>query len=153
MADTTTTKSVLKSVATTSAKINNLIIENGQLVFLYDIGRIAFDYKGKRVFYNQIVELQTEAERLALENPLDGYYFIIGSGILWVYKSRWIQITGKPESIDFIDVELPELGQENKLYVNKTEQNISVWDDEKGDYIKVANYTDSISVEDVIKLF
>ena len=147
------TKNVLKLVATTSAKIRNLTIENGQLVFLYDIGRIAFDYKGKRVFYNQIVELQTDAERLALENPLDGYYFIIGSGILWSYKSGWIQITGKPEGIEFIDVELPELGQENKLYVNKTEQNISVWDDEKGDYIKVANYTDSISVEDVKKLF
>lgn len=153
MADTTTTKSVLKLVATTSDKISNLVIASGQLVFLYDIGRIAFDYKGKRVFYNQIVELQTEAERLALESPLDGYYFIIGSGILWMYKSGWIQITGKPESIEFIDVDLPELGQENKLYVNKTEQNISVWDDKKGGYIKVANYTDSISVEEVKQLF
>lgn len=153
MADTTTTKSVLKLVATTSAKIRDLTIENGQLVFLYDIGRIAFDYKGTRVFYNQIVELQTEAERLTLENPLDGYYFIIGSGILWVYKSGWIQVTGKPESIEFIDAELPELGQEKQLYISKTEQNISVWDDEKADYIKVANYTDSISVEEVKNLF
>lgn len=152
MADTTQ-KSVFKLIATTSSKIRSLTIKNGQLVFLYDIGRIAFDYKGKRVFYNQIVELQTEVERLALEDPLDGYYFVIGSGILWAYKSGWFQITGKPEIIEFIDVELPELGQENKLYVNKTEQNISVWDDKKGDYIKVANYTDSISVEEVKQLF
>ena len=133
MADTT--KSVLKLVATTSSKIRNLTIQDGQLTFLYDIGRIAFDYKGKRVFYNQIVELQTEAERLALENPLKGYYFVIGSGILWTYKTEWIQITGKPNAIEFIDVELPELGQENKLYVNKTEQNISVWDDKTNQYI------------------
>ena len=151
MADTT--KSVLKLIATTSSKIRNLTIENGQLVFLYDIGRIAFDYKGTRVFYNQIVELETESERLALENPLDGYYFVIGSGVLWAYKAGWIQITGKPESIEFIDVELPELGQENKLYVNKAEQNISVWDEETNQYITVANYTSDVSVEDIEDLF
>ena len=151
MADTT--KSVLKLIATTSSKIRNLTIENGQLVFLYDIGRLAFDYKGTRVFYNQIVELETESERLSLENPLDGYYFVIGSGVLWAYKAGWIQITGKPDSIEFIDVELPELGQENKLYVNKAEQNISVWDDETNQYIAVANYTSDASVEDINNLF
>lgn len=151
MADTT--KSVLKLVATTSSKIRDLVIENGQLVFLYDIGRIAFDYKDNRVFYNQIVELNTEAERLALDNPLDGYYFIVGSGVLWAYKAGWIQITGKPESIEFIDVELPELGQEDKLYINKTEQDISVWDDETSKYIPVANYTMDATEEDINNLF
>jgi hypothetical protein len=148
-----TTKNVLKLVATTSSKIRNLTISDGQLVFLQDIGRIAFDFKGKRVFYNQIVELETDAERLALENPLDGYYFVIGSGVLWSYKGGWIQITNQPSNIEFIDVALPQLGQENKLYINKTERDISVWDDEIGDYIKVANYTDSISAEDIKKLF
>ena len=81
MADTTS-KSVLKLIATTSSKIRDLAIGNGQLIFLHDIGRLAFDYKGKRVFYNQIVELETEAERLELENPLSGYYFIISTGCL-----------------------------------------------------------------------
>lgn len=151
MADAT--KSVLKLVATTSSKIRNLTIQSGQLIFLHDIGRLAFDYNGKRVFYNQIVELQTEAERLSLENPLDGYYFVIGSGILWTYQAGWIQVTDKPDVIEFIDVELPELGQENKLYVNKTEQNISVWDDETSQYIYVANYTMDVTKEDIEKLF
>ena len=63
MADTTS-KSVLKLIATTSSKIRDLVIENGQLIFIQDLGRIAFDFKDKRVFYNQIVELDTEAERL-----------------------------------------------------------------------------------------
>lgn len=151
MADTT--RSVLKLIATTSKKIRNLTIENGQLVFLYDMGRLAFDYNGTRVFYNQIVELETELERLSLENPLDGYYFVIGSGVLWAYKSEWIQITGKPESIEFIDVELPELGQENKLYVNKAEQYISVWDDKTSQYIPVANYTIDATEKDIENLF
>lgn len=148
-----TTQNVLKLVATTSAKVRNLTIQNGQLVFLYDIGRLAFDYKDTRVFYNQIVELSTEAERLSLNDPLDGYYFVIDTAILWVYKSGWIQVTGKPVNIEFIDVELPELGQENNLYVNKTEQDISVWDNATSGYIKVANYTDKITEEDISALF
>jgi hypothetical protein len=151
MADTT--KNVLKLVATTSSKIRSLPISDGQLVFIQDLGRIAFDFKNKRVFYNQIVELETEVDRLNLESPLDGYYFVLGSGVLWFYKSGWTQITEKPNNIEFIDVDLPELGQEDKLYINKTEQNISVWDDKIEGYIKVANYTTSISSEEVKKLF
>ena len=154
MADTTnSTKSVLKLVATTSSKIRDLTIADGQLVFLYDIGRIAFDYKGTRVFYNQIVELESEGVRQSLENPLDGYYFVVGTGVLWAYKSGWTQLTGRPENIEFIDVDLPELGQEDKLYINKTEQNISVWDEETNQYIKVANYTMDATEKDIENLF
>ena len=62
MADTTT-KQWLTVVATTSDRIKDLVIKNGQLVFCHDAGVIAFDYKGKRTFYNQIIELETEQER------------------------------------------------------------------------------------------
>lgn len=156
MADTTNnTKSVLKLVATTSSKIRNLTIADGQLVFLYDIGRIAFDYKGTRVFYNQIVELESEVVRQSLENPLNGYYFILGSGRLWAYKDEWIPITEKPESVLFVGDEnlFPELGQEDKLYINKSRQDISIWDDESDKYIKVANYTNEATLEDIENLF
>ena len=153
MADTTSTKPVLKLVATTSTKIRDLTIQSGQLIFLYDIGRIAFDYKETRVFYNQIVELESEVVRQSLENPLDGYYFVVGTGVLWAYKSGWTQLTGSPENIEFIDVDLPALGQENKLYVNKTEQEVSVWDEETNQYIKVANYTMDATEEDIENLF
>ena len=153
MADTTNTKAVMSLVATSSSRIRELPIKNGQLVFVQDLGRIAFDYNNKRVFYNQIVELDTEAERLALDNPLNGYYFVIGSGVLWLYKNDWIQITEKPENILFIDVELPQLGQEDKLYINKAEQYISVWDDEINKYIVVAEKTQSMTSEEVIALF
>lgn len=148
-----TTKSVLKLVATTSSKIRNLPIESGQLVFLYDVGRIAFDYKDARVFYNQIVELETENDRLSLENPLDGYYFVVENGRLWAYKNGWISIAEKSEAVEFIDVELPELGQEDKLYVNKAEQNISVWDNETSQYICVANHIIDATDEDIDELF
>ena len=78
----TSTKSVMRLIATTSSKISELVIKDGQLIFIQDLGRIAFDFKGKRVFYNQIVELDTEAERLTLDSPLDGYYFVIDTDFI-----------------------------------------------------------------------
>ena len=154
MADTTT-KSVLKLVATTSSKIRDLIIQDGQLIFLQDVGRIAFDFKGKRVFYNQIVELGTEAERLTLDSPLSGYYFVIDSGVLWYYQNEWVQITEKPEQVVFIGVELPELGsaKEGTLYVNKAEREIAVFDSATNEYIIVSDYTHECTNDDIEGLF
>lgn len=153
MADTTNTKAVMSLIATTSSKVRDLVIKNGQLIFIQDLGRIAFDFKDKRVFYNQIVELDTEVERLALDSPLSGYYFVIDTAVLWHYQDKWIQITEKPQEVIFIGVELPELGQENKIYVDKNDKEISVWDEETNQYIKVANYTNEVSDEDILNLF
>ena len=153
MPDTRNTKSILSLVATTSSKIKNLVIKDGQLIFLQDLGRIAFDFKGKRVFYNQIVELETEADRLALEQPLDGYYFVIDSACLWFYKSGWIQITEKPQEILFVGTELPQLGQQGKLYVDIDDREISVWDEGTDSYITVSNYTAEVTDADIESLF
>lgn len=157
MADTNSTRSVLKLVATTSSKIRDLTISDGQLCFLYDIGRIAFDYKGSRVFYNQIVELESESVRQSLENPLNGYYFTIDEACLWAYKDGWIQITEKPEEIVFVgDANLfPELGQANKIYASTTEgsENISVWSEELGKYVVVADKTQEVTDDDILGLF
>lgn len=154
MADTTT-KSIMSLIATSSSRIKDLIIKDGQLIFIQDLGRIAFDFKGKRVFYNQIVELNTEAERLALENPLGGYYFVIDEACLWFYKDEWIQITDKPQEIVFVGVELPQLGQANKIYADTTEgsENISVWSEELGCYVVVADKTHEVTENDILSLF
>lgn len=142
-----------KVIATSSSKIRELPIRNGQLVFIQDLGRIAFDFKGQRVFYNQIVELDTEIDRQSLENPLNGYYFVIGSACLWHYKDGWIQITEKPQEVLFIGVELPKLGQEGKLYVDTDDKEISVWDEETNQYIAVSNFTEEVSDSDIENLF
>ena len=144
---------VMSLVATSSSRIRELTIKDGQLIFIQDLGRIAFDYKGRRVFYNQIVELETEAERLDLNEPLDGYYFVIDSACLWFYKSGWTQITEKPDNILFIDVELPQLGQQGKLYVDTDDREISVWNEEAGKYITVSNYTAEVTDADIESLF
>ena len=153
MSDTTTTKHIMSLIATTSSRIKDLVIKEGQLIFIQDLGRIAFDFKGKRVFYNQIVELNTEAERLSLDSPLSGYYFVIDSACLWFYQDGWVQITEKPEEVVSIGVELPELGQAKTLYVDKDDREISIWDEETNQYIVVSNYTKEVSNEDIEDLF
>lgn len=157
MADTNATNSFLQLVVTTSQRIRDLVVKDGQFIFLRDIGRLAFDYKGQRVFYNQIVQLDTEAERLALEDPLDGYYFVIDTAMLWRYKDGWIQITDKPQEIVFIGTEndLPTLGQANKIYADVTsgEEHITVWSEELGRYVIVADKTQEVSDDDILKLF
>ena len=126
-----------------------------QLIFIKDLKRIAFDFNNTRTFYNQIVELDTEADRQALENPLNGYYFIISSACLWSYKNGWTQITEKPKEIIFIGVEFPELGQEGKLYITTKEgnENISIWDEDKNEYKVVADKTHDIEVSFINNLF
>ena len=155
MMDTTNKKTVMSLVATTSQKVKDLIIKDGQLIFVQDLRRIAFDFKGQRVFYNQIIELNTEVDRLALISPTFGYYFVIDTAVLWFYQDEWIQITEKPEKVVFIGVELPELGQakDNALYVNKAEREIAVFDSASNEYIIVSNYTKEVTNEDIENLF
>lgn len=148
------TKTILSLCATTSEKIKNLVIKDGQLIFVHDAGRLAFDYKGKRTFYNQVIELDTEQERINLTDAVNGkYYFIIETAVLWRYFNGWTQLTSSPNEILFIGTEMPELGQPNKLYVNKSKKEISVWDEDTNAYSAVSNYTDSISNDDILSLF
>lgn len=155
MADVPATKSIMSLIATSSARIKDLLIKDGQLIFIQDLGRIAFDFKGKRVFYNQIVELQTEAERVMLDAPLAGYYFVIDTAVLWFYQDGWTQITEKPQEVVSIGVELPELGQakENVLYVDKDDKEIAVFDKASNEYIIVSNYTHEVTDADIENMF
>lgn len=155
MSDTATTRNVLSLIATKSSKLKDIVIKNGQLIFMHDIGRLALDYDNTRVFYNQIVELETEAERLSLDSQLPGYYFVIDTAVLYYYETEWVQITDKPKEVIHIDVELPALGQakEGVLYVDKTEKMIAVFDKSLNEYIVVSDYTNDTTDEDIEGLF
>lgn len=153
MADSTI-KSVLSVRPTRSERIKDLPIANGQLIFIQDKGRIAFDWGGKRKFYNQVEILATDEERKSYENPENGmYYFIIDTAVLWEYQDEWIQRTSSPEEIIFNGTELPELGSANKLYVNRTNKNISVWDTDAQKYIVVGEHREEISEKFIDSLF
>lgn len=153
MADLTT-KTILSVCATTANRLPDLTIKNGQLIFVQDRHRIAFDFGGKRKFYNQIEELVTDEERIALENPVTGsYYFVLDTAVFWTYQDRWIQLTTSPEEILFIGTNMPELGSAKTLYVSKTKKEISVWDNDVQSYVVVSNAKEEVSMSDIDVLF
>lgn len=153
MADTTI-KTILSVCATTSERVKLLPIQNGQLIFIQDKCRIAFDFNGSRRFYNQIDIIDTDAERELLESPEEGkYYFVINTAVLWKYENGWTKLTTTPEEVLFIGTELPELGSAKTLYVVKQNKEISVWDEEIDSYTHVANYTEDVTDEDINSLF
>lgn len=156
MAETTATKPILTLYATTGAQVKNLTIKDGNLIFVRDKHRIALDFNGKRTFYNQIEELNTEQERTSLLAPVSGmYYFVIESAVLWSYQNGWIQITKRPEDIIFIGTSLPELGNSKMLYVSSVDgnENISIWDENTSSYRIVADRTYEATDEDIENLF
>lgn len=146
---------ILSVCATKKSKLPDLVIKDGQLVFVQDKHKLALDYNGKRVFYNDIEELATELERQTLLAPISGrYYFIIDTAVLWTYRDgNWIQITTPPEKIVFIGVELPELGQCKTLYVDTANTQIAVWDDNTKSYTIVSDKTKEISTNEIDDLF
>lgn len=60
-----TTKREFKIVATTSDKVEALGVKDGQLIFVQDKGRIAFDFNGTRVFYDHSNELDGVYSKIA----------------------------------------------------------------------------------------
>ena len=153
MADLTT-KTVLSLCATTGSRLPDLAIKNGQLIFVRDKRTIAFDFGGVRTFYNQIEVLDTDEERNALSTPVSGiFYFVIDTAILWFYQDKWIPITTPPQEVVFIGTELPELGKNKIIYIDKVKKNISVWDEETSSYVIVGEKIDEISAEEIDALF
>lgn len=160
MADTTM-KKILSVCATVGARLSDLPFKEGQMIFVQDKHRIAFDYKDKRVFYNQIEELATEEERKAMLAPVTGlYYFVIDTATLWTYRiiqdgeyPKWIQLTTPPRDILFIGTQLPELGAGNTLYVDTENKEIAIWDETLSAYVVVADRTKEFSADDIDALF
>ncbi len=142
-------------ISTTSSRLSDLPISDGQLIFVKDIQRIAMDSRGSRIFYNQIITLDTESDRTSLESPVEnGFYFVIGTAVMWHYSdSTWNQISGTPQNVIFIGTELPELGSENELFVDTTNKEISVWNKEEQSYVIVSDKTDDITDDDITELF
>ena len=154
MADTTTS-AILSVYATVASKLPDLTIKDGNLIFVQDKHKVALDFNGKRVFYKDIEELDTEGVRKTLLAPIVGrFYFVIETAVLWRYsEDGWVQITTPPEEIVFIGTELPELGVAQTLYVNKAQKEILVWDDSNEEYLVVADKSEAVSTEDIDALF
>lgn len=152
MADTNT---IISVIATTGSKVKDLVIKDGQLIFVQDKQRVALDFNGKRVFYNQIIILNSESDRQLILAPVEGlFYFVIETAILWTYNnSQWVQITTPAENIIYINDTPPQSGKESQVFFNTSEKNISVWDKELQSYDVIADKTQSITELDINNLF
>lgn len=153
MATTESIKPVFSVCATKSDKVKSLPIKNGQLIFVQDNGRIAFDYNDKRKFYNSITTLNSESERVAYSAENDQYFFVIETAVLWLFHDKWIQLTTSPDEVIFIGTSLPSLGVSRKLYIDKQAKEISIWDDQYSKYVVVSDRTESISADEITNLF
>ena len=100
-------KTILKAYSTVESKLSTLPLEDGQLIFVYDKKKIILDNHGVRTVYEQIQTIETEEQRNDLLAPIDSFYFVIETSILWRYSNgHWNQITTSPqEQIDRISAE------------------------------------------------
>lgn len=78
----------MKIVYTTSNKLDELTVVDGQIIFVVDTRTIYFDMKSKRTGYSTIFVFDTDAERLAMENPAKGFYFVEETNTVWRYKTQ-----------------------------------------------------------------
>lgn len=153
MADSMT-QTVLSACATVGSRLSDLVIKDGQLIFVQDKHKIALDFGGKRTFYNQIEELATENTRTSMLAPVAGlFYFVIETAVLWTYRDKWVQLTTPPKEVVFFGTELPEFGVSKTLYVDTANKEISVWDDASSSYIVVADKTMELTADDINELF
>ncbi len=143
---------LLSMIVTTSEKVKDIIIKDGQLIFVKDKRRIALDLHGNRKFYNDIGNLETEQERINLTDIEEGFYYVEESNVLYHYKGGWNQVGGGSNAIIF-SKNLPATGVENQLYIDLVQKTISIWDDTLKEYVKLGGDFNTANVEDIEKLF
>lgn len=134
---------IVKLYETTEAKLTDLPVRNGQMIFSRDTHTIYMDLHGNRLAYNDITVLNTDEERLAILAPIAKFYYVRSTHVLWSFEKsgEWWQLTpsnlnpvffGKAESF-------PEVGSNDTLYVD--DDVIYKWDPVMGGYLAVANMT------------
>lgn len=132
---------IVKLYSTTAARLNDLEVKDGQLIFVKDTKKIYLDMNGLRVEYSDIRLLPLDSDRLAMLAPVEGFYYVEDTNVLWRYKSKWTQISpsnltpvvfGEPESF-------PETGNPTSIYIS--DDVIYKWDVSSSSYLAVANNT------------
>ena len=90
---------ILKAISTVDSKLASLEQKDGQLIFCKDTQKILLDLNGVRTAYEQITTINTESQRTEILAPVDGFYFVLDTHILWRYSAEWIQITSQPADV------------------------------------------------------
>lgn len=132
----------IKFIATTSDKISSIELKIGQIIFSTD-DRVIYLDTDKRTSFQNILTIATEEERNSLTSPVNGFYYVEESTVLWRYANNtWQQLTGKAQEKEVIFLpraEFPAEGTENILYVD--EEKIYQWKSSTGEYVALSGDT------------
>lgn len=112
---------ITKFINTSSARLPELPIVKGQIIFSKDERTIYVDTDvDVRTPFRQIFELDTELARTSLSIPLKGFYFVKETLVLWRYDDKWTPITVSPKQQIVFDkkANFPDVGDENTLYID-----------------------------------
>lgn len=134
---------IVKFYTTVASKLSQLEVRNGNLIFTSDTKQIYLDIHGNRLGYNCIQVFATDTERSALLAPIEGFYFVEETGVMWRYKEKWVQIS--PDNLNEITFgtsvdDFPKTGNDKILYV--TDDATYKWDRITKSYMVIANKTE-----------
>lgn len=124
------TKPIIDVISTTNSKLSNLPIKDGQLIFVHDSKKIALDYKNVRTVYEQIQVLEKESNRTELIAPINSFYFVAETSILWKYHNgQWIQLTNcvtpPPEKYQYSDAIINTMSGESPLVIPDSAERVN----------------------------
>lgn len=139
--------SVVRVYTTVAAKLDKMPVSDGNLVFVSDTHRLYLDYNGLRIGYNCIQEFATDKDRTDKLAPVEGYYYVEETGVMWRYKDGWKQLTPsnlQPLVFGTSVTDFPTEGKENMVYV--ADKAIYKWHAATRTYMCVANNTEWTSI-------
>ena len=133
---------IVKFYHTKNSKLNEQPIVDGQVIFVHDTKKFYLDMNGVRVGYSDIQVLPSDSDRTAILAPVEGFYFVDDTNVMWRYKGGWKQITPSELSpLYFGEYDsFPPNGKENTLYL--TDSATYRWDSITSSYICIANKTE-----------
>lgn len=133
---------IVKFYHTTNSKLAQLPVRNGNLIFVTDTKRMYLDVNGNRLPYMDIQLLPTESDRTSVLAPIEGFYFVEETNVLWRYREGWIQVTPSNLTPLFFGSyeEFPPQGNPLVLYVS--DNATYKWDSLTSKYMCVANKTE-----------
>lgn len=131
---------IAKLYTTSASKLNSLPVQDGNLIFVKDTKKIYLDSNGNRIGYTDITVFETESERSSVLAPVEGFYFVEDTHMLWRYRAGWIQLS--PSNLEPIyfgvsESDLPTVGDPKVLYT--TNDGIYKWDSVTKSYCVISS--------------
>ena len=112
----------MKFIATVKAKINDIPVESGNMIFSTDDRVIYLDKRDTRISFQQIMSIATEDDRENYQYPLNGcFYYVEETNLLYRYskEKQWtcLNKAGSGNVIFDDRGSFPEKGDPTALYV------------------------------------